>query len=312
MKIQQAIEAYKQHKLVAIPTETVYGLSAPIDDEQLIKRIFQLKERPFFDPLIVHVSDSHMAKNCVEKWPLIAEKLAEKFWPGPLTMVLPKNIGISDMITSGLDTVGVRCPNHPLTLELIQQLGKPIAAPSANKFGKTSPTSIEHVQAEFSGDDVFFLDGGDCAVGIESTIIKIEEQKMIFLRKGAITPEMLGPIAEQFKYSIVSHQSEKIEAPGQVKHHYMPKIPMVLVFEKKNSDSMSMAAKALGKNVDAGVFLSLPDDPSLASRKLYSEMRVCAESGAEFICISFKEEWKNNQLWEAILDRLTRASQITC
>ena len=150
-EINLPIEAFKNHKLVAIPTETVYGLSAPIDQPLLIKKIFEVKERPFFDPLIVHVSSISEAKEWVSDWPVIAQKLAERFWPGPLTLVLPKNDKVSDLITSGLDTVGLRCPNHPLTLALIKELGVPLAAPSANKFGKTSPTSKYYPEISSGG-----------------------------------------------------------------------------------------------------------------------------------------------------------------
>ncbi|PIP93333.1 MAG: threonylcarbamoyl-AMP synthase [Bdellovibrio sp. CG12_big_fil_rev_8_21_14_0_65_39_13] len=308
-EVTQAIEAFNLGKLVAIPTETVYGLSAPINNPKLIERIFKLKERPFFDPLIVHVSSIDEAKKWCGKWPELAQKLAEKFWPGPLTLVLPKNDKVSDMITSGLQTVGIRCPNHPLSLEFIKELGIPLAAPSANKFGKTSPTHIDHVKSEFNSSDVYFLDGGESQVGIESTIIQINDDKVIFLRKGAITPSMIKPYCDQFEFTIVEADPHKILAPGQIKHHYMPKIPLVLVKDKGNAFENAKAASTLcGIDINLGRELVLSEDPSMAARILYSEMRNTCADGVEFIYFVFKQQWSESELWTAILDRLTRAS----
>jgi len=308
-EVTQAIEAFKLGQLVAIPTETVYGLSAPINNPKLIERIFKLKERPFFDPLIVHVSSIVEAQKWCGKWPELAQKLAEKFWPGPLTFVLPKNDNVSDMITSGLQTVGIRCPNHPLTLEFIKELGIPLAAPSANKFGKTSPTQIDHVKSEFNSSDVYFLDGGESQVGIESTIIQIEESKVLFLRKGAITPSMIRPYCDQFGLSIVEADSHKILAPGQIKHHYMPKIPLVLVKDRGSSlENAKVASTLCGIDSKLGSELILSGEPSMAARMLYSEMRNSCKEGIEFLYFVLKQEWSESELWTAILDRLTRAS----
>jgi L-threonylcarbamoyladenylate synthase len=153
--------------VVAIPTETVYGLAASIDSEKGLRRIFSLKERPFFDPLIVHVASLKEASSLVRDWPPIADFIGRYFWPGPLTLVLPKAERVNSLITSGLDTVAVRYPSHPLTLDLIRLVGTPLAAPSANKFGKTSPSRALHVKSEFPGTDLLILDGGECEIGVE-------------------------------------------------------------------------------------------------------------------------------------------------
>jgi L-threonylcarbamoyladenylate synthase len=178
-EISVAVEKLINGEVVGIPTETVYGLGAVISKSDAIKKIFTTKERPFFDPLIVHVSGVEQAKELSLDWSAAADILAQEFWPGPLTLVLPKK-NVSDLITSGLQTVGVRCPDHKIALEIIEKVGEPIAAPSANRFGKTSPTCKKHVLEEFN-DAVFVVDGGDCSVGIESTIISVLE---IFCIKG--------------------------------------------------------------------------------------------------------------------------------
>jgi L-threonylcarbamoyladenylate synthase len=205
-RIKEALSAESNGKLVVIPTETVYGLSAPINDEEKIKKIFALKERPFFDPLIVHVENIEEARAITSYFPLSAQTLAKKFWPGPLTLVLPKASHVSEFITSGLPTVGVRIPKNQVTLDYIKALGSPIAAPSANKFGKTSPTCKEHVEREFDPTTIFILDDGPSSVGIESTIVKIEAlengaEQVTVLRPGIIS-------LEEVKNSL-SHLSSK-------------------------------------------------------------------------------------------------------
>lgn len=311
-EIIDSIKAYQSGKLVAIPTETVYGLSAPIDNPKLIEKIFAIKERPFFDPLIVHVSSIEMAKSCCSQWPEIADELAKSFWPGPLTLILPKAAHIQDTITSGLDTVGVRCPNQRKTLELIATLNAPIAAPSANKFGRTSPTSIEHVKKEFSPDDVYFLDGGVCDVGIESTIIKIEDKVLRFLRKGAITSENVSSIAKRFGFEIRFGDDQKIEAPGQIKHHYMPNIPLILVYDQTPQNACELAAQKLNLKAQDGRELALSTDPVIAARTLYSKMREVAQLNGKFMFVVIESRYKNDSLWDAIIDRLTRASTFIC
>lgn len=309
--INQAQTSFAEGKLVAIPTETVYGLAAPIDRPELISRIFTLKERPFFDPLIIHVDGIAMAKKWVELWPQAAQMLAEKFWPGPLSIVLPKAAAVDERITSGLTTVAVRCPQHPWTLELIKLMGVPLAAPSANKFGKTSPTSAAHVKEEFSAKDVLVLDGGTCDVGIESTIVKIENHCAIIMRQGMITPEQIKTVLAPLHFTVELYNKQAIEAPGQIKHHYMPKIPVVEIPTWPLASWHSEIIRRLGIN-GQGCELVLDQDPALTARKLYSNLRLLAESGAAYIAWSQPQHLNTDrEAWASILDRLRRASGLT-
>ncbi len=299
-----------QNKLIGLPTETVYGLAAPINRPDLIEKIFSVKERPFFDPLIIHVSSIEMAKQQVQHWPEVATRLANAFWPGPLSIILEKNDLISNRITSGLKTVAIRCPNHPLALNIISELNIPLAAPSANKFGKTSPTCAKHVSDVFGPQDVHVFDGGLCQVGIESTIVKIEENKLIIMRQGMILQHDLEKCVGKNKNIKVEHyKAENIEAPGQIKHHYMPSIPVIKV-PNDDLDSWTLKIKNQTGITGTGVLLKLGDNPNLAARDLYSNLRLLAATSAHYIA------WSDSHLdlmqlhshWHAILDRLNRAS----
>src|SRR5580658_8110371 len=186
LSIKEAADRIRAGGLVAFPTETVYGLGANALDAAAVQRIFELKGRPASSPLIVHVASLEMARQVAAEWPPIVEELAQKWWPGPLTLVLPKKTAIPGIVTAGLTTVGIRMPNHPLALELIEQAGVPIAAPSANRFGELSPTTAEHVRAAF-GSEVDVLDGGPCQVGIESTVVAVDGGGLKLLRPGMIS-----------------------------------------------------------------------------------------------------------------------------
>jgi L-threonylcarbamoyladenylate synthase len=196
--LQLAITKLNQNQVVAFPTETVYGLGARIDSVLGINQIFSTKKRPFFDPLIVHVSSIEQAKSCFRQWNSVADTLARHFWPGPLTLVMEKSDLISDMITSGLPRVGVRIPRHIVALELLNAVGVPVAAPSANRFGKTSPTTAEHVRTEF-GDEVLVLDSDiQCEIGIESTVLLVKaDNQLSLLRKGAVVKSEIEKNSEK-------------------------------------------------------------------------------------------------------------------
>lgn len=307
--MQSAVEAFKKGKLVALPTETVYGLAAPIDQPELLKKIFKLKQRPFFDPLIVHVENVEQAKSLTSSWPDLADRLVNKFWPGPLTIVLPKNNQrVSDLITSGLTTVGIRCPKHNIAQEFIRSVGVPVAAPSANKFGKTSPTSIEHVKSEFNAEDVYFLDGGLCQVGIESTIVGIKDNQLTILRSGTISENQIREVLkdnEELRY----HSSHEVVAPGQVKHHYMPNIPLVFFRVKPNTDLLAKIKLKLNlaPQAQAGD-LSLSESPELAARMLYSSMRELSENKNEFLYVFIDIDKNTDSNWKGVIDRLQKAS----
>jgi len=288
--LNQAISLLAQSDVVAIPTETVYGLAARIDRPEGIDRIFTTKERPDFDPLIVHVAGIDQAKSCTLEWNEIAQKLAEAFWPGPLTLVLKKAPHINPKITSGLESVGLRCPNHPITLNLIKKTG-PLAAPSANRFGKTSPTSALHVRHEFA-DKVFILDGGSCTIGIESTVVGVFNDHLEVYRPGMITPSML---AEASGVNTVVKESPV--APGALKHHYMPDVPMYLV------NSPDTPAQLKTKKI---AHITLNEDASIAARELYQVMREACQEKIEAIVLHQKMS-QTGEKWDAVWNRVHKA-----
>ncbi|MCF8058300.1 MAG: threonylcarbamoyl-AMP synthase [Bacteriovoracaceae bacterium] len=306
--INDALECWESGGLVAIPTETVYGLGAPVNQGELIEKIFSYKERPFYDPLIVHISDQSMAKKYVREWNSLTDKLAKKFWPGPLTIVLPKNDLISDMITSGLPTVGIRCPNNKLTLELISKLGEGIAAPSANKFTKTSPTNKDHVFQSFEDNHLCILVSEESAdVGIESTIISINQSTISLLRPGVITEVDIREalVGDDFKFNegLTAFEEKVVIAPGQDSIHYRPSYPLELVEMKDLSEK--------GTDIE---YIYLELDPYVTARKLYALMRSPLTSSyiqRTFVLPDKRETLSERELqvWQSLLNRLEKAGQ---
>lgn len=294
--LNHAIELLKADDVVGIPTETVYGLAGRIDSEKALQKIFATKRRPFFDPLIVHVSTIEMAKSLVSTWPAYADKLAITFWPGPLTIVLPKNGKVSDLITSGLDSVGIRMPNHPLALKLIEQCG-PLAAPSANLFTKTSPTKASHVIDEFQ-NSVTVVDGGDCEVGIESTVIGLFENEIKIYRPGMIDKAKIASIVGP---AIKVNYSSSPVAPGQIKHHYMPRRPLVLC-----EVGQSLPDEFTNKKI---ALWKVGTDPTLVARNLYAKMRECDANG-EIIVFEVIKEFYLSESWTGIRNRLEKAASV--
>ena len=300
--ILSAIKELKNGKLIGLPTETVYGLAAPIDNERLIARIFELKKRPFFDPLIVHVATIDQAKSIVEKWYPICDAIAEAFWPGPVTLVLEKKAIVSDLITSGLKTVGVRIPKSSVAIDFITQLGTPVAAPSANLFKKVSPTNAGHVREVFSSDDVFILDDGPCEIGIESTIIKVTDSALEILRPGLICSNELKEITNKFNYSIEYTNNTEIKAPGMLEEHYRPEKPMNVVCARNFEDAVKLL-----KNSQTFWF-SLDSRPEIAARQLYQKMREACQNSATTCSIWIDLELLKRDDWKGILDRLKKAA----
>ncbi len=298
--IKQALYILKNQGIVGMPTETVYGLAARIDSPAAVEKVFATKERPFFDPLIVHIASKNQIPLVVSKWPEAAEVLAQKFWPGPLTLVLPKNPRVNNQITAGLDTVAIRWPAHHIAQELIFQSG-PLAAPSANKFGKISPTTAAHVSAEFP--DLFVLDGGSCEVGIESTILEIKQvnqkTELTILRPGMITYQQITDSLRAADISWKWVPLAEATAPGNFKHHYMPTKPLIYVQD-------------LGKfTKEPGMMeLVLSEKPEIASRNLYAELRnLCEQSETEKIYFIEKPMHKIES-WNGITNRLQKAASI--
>lgn len=307
--IEKAAQLLRQGLVVGMPTETVYGLAGDAFNEEAVKKIFSLKKRPFFDPLIVHVASLDDVAKLAESIPTTATALMKAFWPGPLTLVLPKKSSVSDLVTSGLNTVGVRMPRHPMALELIQKAGSPLAAPSANLFGRTSPTCAEHVRGEF-GDEVFVLDGGNCEVGLESTVVGFEGNTVTIYRPGAITSDMIRATLAKNQLTSQVIEKESDVAPGHLKHHYMPKIPVVIVPENTPLESLKKdICEKLQRNEWKPVRLQLSSDATLAARELYARLRECAESGASFIVIE-KPLTPPSDLWVAIWNRLEKAATV--
>jgi L-threonylcarbamoyladenylate synthase len=301
-EITQAVQILKDGDVVAIPTETVYGLAANVESVQGIKRIFTIKERPFFDPLIVHVNGIEMAKRYAGEWSDIAQTLATKFWPGPLTLVLPKNESLNPMITSGLESVGLRVPKHPIALEIITQIDCGLAAPSANKFKRTSPTRPEHVQDEF-GDQVLIVKGGECQVGIESTVVGVFKDKLEIYRPGDITQsEIQKALKDQFpKLKVLSTKSPV--APGQLEEHYRPVIP-VFTCPLKELKKILSSYKMTERDI---YYWEISTDSQIAARTLYSDMREASKTH-KAIWLNSDLIDKNNENWHGIINRLQKAS----
>lgn len=314
---------------VVMPTETVYGLAAKIDNPESIKRVFEIKKRPFFDPLIVHISEIDQLRMLSHFESPILEILIQKFWPGPLTLVLPKSSFVSDLITSGLDSVGVRFPNHPIAINLIKSVKCPLAAPSANLFGKTSPTNPLHVETEFKSKDLWILDGGDCHIGIESTVVKVSEKNGIIilsiLRKGFITESQIQTAlnGHEANYQIKNVEDKK-ESPGHMKHHYMPEVPMIFLNHPINfndlkekiqsdfnliPDEIDQIKILKPKKIESFVTLDFSTDPAIACRELYGKLRSASEKNKDLIIFE-KKSYMKGELWDSFLERIHKASSL--
>lgn len=309
--VEKAIAHLRAGNLVAIPTETVYGLAANALDEQAVANIFKAKNRPFFDPLIVHVASISAAKKYVKQMPEEAELLFNTFSPGPLTVLLPKNETISDLVTAASPLVAIRIPSHPLTLQVLNQLNFPLAAPSANPFGYVSPTTASHVFDNLGGKIPYILDGGACEVGLESTIVGLENGKWKLYRQGGIPQEDI----EQITGSLgAPEKSPQKEAPGMLDSHYSPKKPLLL------GDLTALAHFYQGKRIGFLTFnepppsefqeqvcIILSPDSNLqeAANKLFASLRLLDLSDLDVIVAELVPD---EGLGRAINDRLKRAS----
>lgn len=306
--IRRAARIIRNGGLVAIPTETVYGLAADATDDRAAARIFEAKGRPAFNPLIVHVADLEMARRYVETPPL-AERLAAEFWPGPLTLVLPRRevCDISLLAGAGLDTLGVRAPDHPVAQAVIGAAGRPLAAPSANLSGAISPTRAEHVRESLGDKLDMILDGGPCPVGVESTIVKIDGDRAILLRPGGVPAEAIErvigrPLGRPGK-------SAGVEAPGMLASHYAPAAPMRLNAAAPDADEAYLAFGAAPAGHPYTLNLSQAGDLREAAANLFAHMRaldaLCAERGLRGIAAA---PVSHQGLGEAINDRLQRGA----
>jgi L-threonylcarbamoyladenylate synthase len=319
--LSKAVELLNNEELVAIPTETVYGLAGNIFSEKAVKAIFETKERPFFNPLIVHIPNIEYLETIVEAIPEKAKLLAEAFWPGPITLVLKKKSIIPDLITGGKDTVAVRIPNHPLTLNLLSKLEFPLAAPSANPFNRISPTKVEHVESYFKDKIKMVLDGGACKSGIESTIIGFENGEPIIYRLGSTSIEAIEAVVGtiKIKNSTAEHGRSQKEvapdAPGMLERHYAPKTKTILTSHLKE-------AVEANKNLRIGlltyndilnddaihfkIVLSEGKNLEEAASKLYDALHQLDQQDLDLI---IAERLPDYGLGKSINDRLTRATK---
>lgn len=309
--ILQAKIFLEQSQVVAIPTETVYGLAGNAFDDKAVARIFQVKNRPTFDPLIVHTNNLDKLQSFVSHFPEKAKILASAFWPGPLTLVLPRTSRISDLVTSGMDTVGVRIPDHPLTRQLLEILDFPLAAPSANPFGYISPTQAAHVQAQLGERIPYILDGGNAEIGIESTIIGFSEEDPVVYRLGGISLEAIEEVIG--KVEVQSYSTSNPLAPGMLMSHYAPRKPLYIQdfpelltqFKPEKIGVLAFKNKIEAIPAENQIVLSAEGDFPEAARHLFAGLRKLDALPIQAI---FAELLPEMELGRAINDRIRRAA----
>jgi len=310
--LDQAVEILRQGGLVAFPTETVYGLGADARRADAVGRIFAAKGRPATNPLIVHIHDIPSARQYAAHWPAQAQQLAERFWPGPLTLVVPKTDGITPVATAGGPTVGLRIPNHPLALQLLRQFDGPLAAPSANRSTRISPTTAAHVRQELADRVDLILDGGRCLVGIESTVLDFSGEKPTILRLGGLSKQqieaVIGPILELQR---PLPPSQPAASPGQQEIHYAPRTP-AFRFEPHQRPNLPQANAAqilLGqpsRRPHDKNHVTLPENPAQYARYLYAILRELDTRQLDAIYIQMPPD---EPQWAALRDRLRRATR---
>lgn len=319
---QAAVEAaaalLRAGEVVALPTETVYGLAANALDAAAVARIYEVKGRPPHNPIIVHVADLGMARDCVARWPTQADRLARAFWPGPLTLVLPAARNIPPVVTAGGSTVGVRWPSHPLIQAVIRACGFPLAAPSANPSNRISPTTAEHVRRGLGAKIPLIVDGGQAQVGIESTVLDLSVAPPQLLRPGMIHQEALVAVTGKLAVGPTG-AAHVLKSPGMLAQHYAPKAPLKIRGWQSNTE-LRAECRACGVPLEQchviahtripsgegfGRVSVIPHDPEAFARALYAELHRCDELGARLIVV---EALPETAAWQAIADRLRRAS----
>ena len=309
----------REGRLVAFPTETVYGLGANALDEAAVRRVFEAKGRPSFNPLIVHVEGAARVREVAREFSAAAQRLAARFWPGPLTIVLPRRAEVPDVVTGGLDTVGVRVPAHPVARALLRAACVPLAAPSANPFTKVSPTTAQHVLEQLGDRVDAVVDGGPTTVGIESTVVALEPdgaggERLVLLRLGGVGRDAL----EEAGFSVVDPAADEDDdaarrAPGRVERHYAPGLPLVAVARREDGalalpprrGAFAVLSRGDARGAeDAALREVLPPGAAGFARELYASLHRLAASGCE---VAFVERLPEAVDWQAVADRLRRA-----
>lgn len=308
--ISEAISSLRRGELVVVPTETVYGLAADASNPSAVNKIFALKQRPANRPLIVHLARAEQIDAWAAEVPEYARAFANQFWPGPLTLVLPRGERVPHAVTGGQETVALRVPAHPMTLALLQSFGGGLAAPSANRYGQISPTTAAHVRRGFGEDTPLLLDGGPCQVGIESTIVACLGQQPVVLRPGAITPQALADVAG-VPVAVHGEGEAGVRVPGQAASHYSPDTPTALVPRQALAE---WGSKRSGRGGFLGfapppfaVALDkrLSTEPAVAAQQLYASLHELDAAGLDWIAIEAPPQRAD---WAAVQDRLTRAA----
>ena len=304
--VAQVASLLSQGQLVAVPTETVYGLAANALDPQAVSEIYRVKNRPQFNPLILHCASIDDAKKYVKEWPEEARLLSNSFWPGSISFLLPKSALVPDLITSGSSHVVIRVPNHPLTLDLLSRLDFPLAAPSANISNTVSPTTAQHVESAIGSQIGYVLDGGPCTIGLESTIVAFEDSSVVILREGGISQEDIVALGLKVK----ENTRKEIQSPGQLKRHYSTDKPLLIVkniqdWVDQNPDKNAIALLYEEKEISLPrIVLSKNYNLGEIANSLFSGMREADKSNADII---LAEPIKPQGIGRAIADRLDRA-----
>lgn len=311
--ITLAADALRRGELVAFPTETVYGLGALALDADALARIYAAKQRPRSSPLIAHVSSVEQARELVREWPDGAQRLVEAFWPGPLTLVLPKNENVPDALTAGLERVGIRQPAHPVALALIGAVGAPVAAPSANPFMQLSPTTAEHVAKGLGVAGLLILDGGACAHGIESSVLRIDAEGATLLRPGAIPRGLIEQVLGAPVQQVQASAQGAHESPGMHARHYAPRTPLMLwrrgqaLPPGRGVLALAESSTSRPEGVTPDVELSLmPIQAAEYARLLYARLHALDAANHDWIAVELPPTAPE---WAAVHDRLQRAAQ---
>ena len=317
---KQAVDTLRNGEVVAFPTETVYGLGAIATHEEAVAKIFEAKGRPQDNPLIVHIADRTILENFIDHVPDLAKACMDAFWPGPLTVILPLKPGVlANNVTAGLQTVGVRMPDHPVALQLLELLKEPVAAPSANKSGKPSPTKASHVLNDLNEKIPLILDGGITGLGLESTVVDFTLETPTILRPGGVTKEMLEKVVGPVNESRLSDSTTAPKAPGMKYAHYAPEAPVFLI--EASQEKISEAIKRIHKeekkvalisveqyaNEEADSYFTLGDaaDMEKAAHLLYEALRFCDKTDVDVVLIpAFPEQG----IGKAIMNRLEKAA----